>query len=357
MVKIHASHCNILKTERVAKIIALVLGISFGCLYSSCFHNFFSENFTSDRTKLLSETWARIKLPPQQVQVLNETALFLMNDDTSLADELSRNITILCWLNVKSIDTNQFDAIKNTWGQRCTKFIAIASSTDTKIDSSDIFQVSGAADKSSYLAQVYSFIAENYIDQFDWFINTDGRSFVVMENLRYHLYAHNPSDSLVFGLLKNSTSVKQQQQQYLSMSAAFVLSRQAVTDLNAGFLSQTEKNCALAAKRSDDEIHFSRCLREVGITFGKSTDHHDKILFFDQHLDKFLLPDNVVKLPHPWYAEYKVNHYLNSASNYSIAFYGLSWKEMHVMEFSIYQLRPYHIEIEAPPLPKQIRLT
>lgn len=247
-------------------------------------------------------------------------------------------------MQVKYYDEILFDAIKKTWGRRCTAFIAIVSEPGE--NSTDIFHIPNDANQLSNWENVYRFIANTYVNEFDCFMNTDGNSYVVVENLRY---AFDPFEPIVIGLLKNS---KNQLQPYLSMKAGFALSRRAVGNLVVGF-SNASENCA-AVKQSEDKIHFSLCLHEACIFFGRSTDQHGKQLFFDQYLVHFFLPISVVKLPYPWYQDYKVNHYLNSASNYSIAFYGLNWEQMHVMDFLIYQLRPYGLETIPSPLPEPI---
>lgn len=340
------SNFNI-KSEKTAKIVAIILGIFCGCFYGSYFRKSNNEKPVNSQTEILFEKLSRIELTEPKNQTINETALFLVDDDTSLADELARHIKVLCWMQVKYYDEKRFDAIKKTWGRRCTAFIAIVSEPGT--NSTDIFHIPDDANQLSNWENVYRFIANTYANEFDWFLNTDGNSFIVVENLRFNLYAYDPMKPIVVGLLKNSTN---QPQQYLSMKAGFALSRRAVGNLVAGF-SNASENCA-AVKSSEDEIHFSLCLHEVDIFFGKSTDQHGKQLFFDEYLDRFFLPISIVKLPYPWYQDYKVNHYLNSASNYSIAFYGLTWEQMYVMEFLIYQLRPYGVETIIPPLPERI---
>lgn len=168
-----------------------------------------------------------------------------------------------------------------------------------------------------------------------------------MENLRYHLYAYDPFEPIAVG---HSSNKANETLECLSVKAGFALGRRAVENLVVAF-SNASTSCAVA-NEFDKEIHFSACLREAGIQFGRSTEQHGKRLFFDQYLDRFFLPVSLVELPHPWFQDYKVNHYLNKASNYSIAFYGLSWKQMFVMEFFIYQLRPYGAETITPPLPE-----
>lgn len=347
--KVLASTSNFV-SENAAKIIALILGILCGCFYSSCFRHI-NESLVNYKADLLfGKSSPRVELPPQN-RIFNETAQFLVDDDTAVADELRRNLRVLCWIRMKPVDMDRFDAIKNTWGGRCTTFIAIINSQAVS-NHSHIFHVPADGNHTSNLAKIYRFIAVHYTN-FDWFLHADPSAYVVVENLRYHLSAYDPNDSLAIGLLKNDTNTKQQ---HLSMQPAYALSRKAVKNLAVGFTPEANENCA-AFDSSEEKLHFSRCLREAGISFGKSRDQHGKQLFFDQRLGQYFLPNSTVELPKPWYQDYKVNHNLKSASNYSIAFYGWDWKEMYVMEYSVYQLRPYNIDTVMPPLPDRIRLT
>lgn len=59
-----------------------------------------------------------------------------------MADELTQHIKVLCWMQVKHFDKNRFDAIKKTWGRRCTAFIAIVYGPGA--NSTDIVHISAA---------------------------------------------------------------------------------------------------------------------------------------------------------------------------------------------------------------------
>lgn len=233
-----------IESGQSAKIIAVIIGFLCGCMYAPHFRNA-SEPSADLGTNKSSEELPRTKSMEQNQMSVNETALFLVGDDTSLADGLARNIRVLCWMQVNYIDTLRFDAIKKTWGRRCTTFIAI---TSTGTNSTDIFHIPADENQQSNLGNSYRFIANTFINKFDWFLNTDGNSYIVVENLRYNLYQYDPIEPFAIGLLKNVTNQPQQQQQlYLSMKAGFALSSSAVGNLVAGF-ANASVNCASAEK-------------------------------------------------------------------------------------------------------------
>lgn len=331
------------RTERAVKALALLAGLLIGCSYAS-FGRSIGRQWFSNPKIVTTEVSPTIQATTQR-QEINETARFLVSDDTTIADNLKKAIQVMCWVHLQNLDKERIDAIKKTWGARCTEFITI---TNSGSNSSDVFNIPKGKNQSSNIENAYRFLHTTYGKKFDWFLKTDGNSYVVMENLRFALFAYDPSNGVGVGLLKNTTD---KNEAYFSDKAGYVLSNKALELLVNGF--QKEPNCT-NSKGKSDEVHIGICLTEMGVHFGKSTDQHGKQLFFEQNLDDFLLPEVEVKLPYPWYQDYKVNHNLDHASNYSITFYGISWHQMHVMEFLIYQLRPYGIETETPNLPEKI---
>lgn len=329
------------RAERAIKLSALLSGILVGCLYASFGRSVTSQWFAKSQGVNVDFTTVE---STTQVKEINETAQFLVSDDTTIADTLAKNIKVLCWIHNNDPESNLTEAIKKTWGNRCTGFITI---TNEGANSTDIFNIPIDAHKSN-LEKAYRFIYNKFSSKYDWFLKTTGNSYVVMENLRFKLYAYDPSNSVGVGLaLKNTKG-----ETYLSDKAGYALSKQALRKLIKGFNSGVK--CKNATKLNNDEQRIGICMREAKIHFAKSTDINNKQLFYDKFLDDFLLPNANVTLPYPWYQEYKVNHYLDSASNYSIAFCDVSWRQMFVMEFLIYQLRPYGIETETPLLPEMI---
>lgn len=332
------------KVENIIKGFALLLGILCGSLYASFSRSDSEQGLFFSRKPISTLPTSQ---PNDEKAELNETAQFLVPDDTTLADSLEKAITVLCWIHVDTVVKANIDAIKNTWGSHCTSFIVISNSGKNQ---SNIFIIPKEQDPISNIKSVYRFIYENYGDAFDWFLRTDDKLYVVMENLRYKLYAFDPLEPIGFGLtIKNANN-----QVFFSENAGYVLSKSAVKNLVNGF--ENGLKCVKDGVNLSREVRFGQCLKEVGVIFGKSTDDHGKQLFFDKYLDDYFLPKVEVRLPYPWYQDYKVEHFLNSASNFSITFYGMNSQRMYVMEYLIYDLRPYGLETITPPLPAKMSL-
>lgn len=313
------------------EVFVLLLGIMCGCFYGWLNRN--EENLG------IGITFESTSFDVAQSQTVNETVEFLLADDTSIADELARSINVLCWMHTKSIDMKRFDAINRTWGARCTEFIAISESGQ---NASNIFVIPN----SRPYERVIDFIYVTFGERFDWHFRTDGDDYVVLENLRFHFYPYDPNEPIAMGLTKTD-----QQQTYLSEKSGFALSRGAVKILANGFKKGLE-----CTKIKSHEIQLGACLSEVGAVFAKDTDAEGKQLFFEKNLDTFFLPVLEAKLPYPWYQDYKVDHNLNLASNFSISFSEYRSEEMFVLEFIIYQWRPYGWETIMPKLPNKISL-
>lgn len=325
------------RTESVFKVVALLCGIFLGGFYASFGHSVAKQWFSSSKSfnagfKTIDQT--------TQAQEINETARFLVSDDTTIADDLAKKIRVLCWIHNNNPEKERIDAIKKTWGNRCTELIVIKNSGN---NSTDMFNIPHDEIGNSNIENAYRFIHSKYATNFDWFLKTTGNSYVVMENLRFKLFSQDPGMPIGVGLaLKNV----QFNETYFSDKAGYALSRKALKNLIEGF--DKGSNCSKVNQTYSDEVRIGICLNEMNVHFSKSNDSNNKQLFFDKHLDEYFLPNPIVKLPYPWYQDYKVNHNLDSASNYSIAFCDISWQQMFVMEFLIYQLRPYGIETETP---------
>ncbi|KAG9407831.1 hypothetical protein AC1031_021068 [Aphanomyces cochlioides] len=96
---------------------------------------------------------------------------------------------ILCIVNTMSIhhDT-RVQAIRDTWGQRCTKLLFFSNATDPSTP--DIIKLDVIADHN-HLWQKHKmtlkYVWETYRHDFDWFYKSDDDAYVILENLRAYL--------------------------------------------------------------------------------------------------------------------------------------------------------------------------
>lgn len=272
------------RSEKLIKVFALLSGILVGCLYASFGRSVAKQWFSSPKD------FTTVK-PAKQHEEVNETARFLVSDDTTIADNLAKTIKVLCWIHNDKPADNVTDAIKRTWGHRCNGFITIRNKGHK--NSSDLFIIPNNHHNSN-LESAYRFIYNEYASKYDWFLKTTGHSYIVMENLRYKLFAYDSTKSVGVGLTKNTTN----NQMYLSDKAGYALSKGALKKIIKGFDSGVK--CKNATNLHNDELRIGICMTEAKINFAKSNDTNNKQLFFDKFLDDYFLPNPNVTLPYPW---------------------------------------------------------
>lgn len=330
---------NLLDREHQLKIIVVLLGMFGGSFYASI-------------SRTVENEWT--VQPMKDEAPINETEAFMVADDTTLADDLAKRISILCWIYMHQKSDDRIKAINSTWGARCTKVLFLSNFESDTPDVIDIRSLStNATVKSDNIKAAYQYIYSKYRDDFDWFLKAEDDAYIVLENLRYFLYAFESSQPLSLGHKMNSTEV---QQGYFSNVPGYVMSKSALQLLNEGFASNTKCKYLDQHLNTADDLLIGKCLEEIGVIALDSRENDGKERFFAKTLDDFLLPNEYVEFPRPWYQPYVVDHHLNDASNYSIAFCGLSANQMHVMEFFVYQMRPYGADDYTPPLPDKIKL-
>lgn len=331
------------KSENVLKLLSLLAGILVGGLYANFGRSMAKEWFHGN--KMLHEVVPTVKSVAPNEKI-NETARFLVQDDTTVADSLAESIKVLCWIHANKWDRQRIDAINKTWAARCTEFVLI---TDSFVNSTNVFNVPrlNKTVKTTTIEDAYRFIYTTYGTKFDWFLKTSDSVYVVMENLRFKLYEYNANEPVAVGLTMTDKSGKYK---YLSDKVGYAVNALGLKTMVSGF----GRGCLGAKVISDDAVRMGDCMQQMGVYYGKSTDQHNKTLFIDQYIDKFLLPNETVKLPYPWYQDYKIDHNLNALSNYSIIFSDLKYQQIHTMEYLVYDLRAYGIETEDPSLPPKV---
>ncbi|KAF0694825.1 Aste57867_14349 [Aphanomyces stellatus] len=134
------------------------------------------EGATLSKDELCSIDIDHSKFALRLVQVANAT-------------ETSAFPRVLCIVNTISVHHDvHVQAIRDTWGQRCTKLLFFSNATDASTP--DIIEVDAIADHH-HLWQKHKltlrYVWEHYRHEFDWFYKADDDAYIVMENLRAFL--------------------------------------------------------------------------------------------------------------------------------------------------------------------------
>lgn len=259
------------------KILSLVLGMVAGILYASANGSFSSE-------------WSIKPAIKNFVRTINETEEFLVPDDTTVADDLAQKIPVLCWMYLEKPNYDVINAINITWGKRCTKTLFLTNFKSNATNMIDIQKnIRKNASTVERIVEAYRVIYRNYRDAFDWYLKTEEDTYVVVENLRYFLYAYDPLQPLSFGHRVNDSIAKYE---YFANEAGYVLSKKALQRLNEGFNDKTKcKPKDKMIKSIRDDIFISQCLQEMGVIAVESRENKTMERFIDQNLDTWLLPN------------------------------------------------------------------
>lgn len=142
-----------------------------------------------------------------------------------IADFLHNEVKILCWIMISPANHKTRGVhIKNTWGRRCNKLLFMSSIEDPELASIALPVRNSMSNLWPKTKAAFKFIAENYLNDYDWFMKADDDTFMIMENVRHLLYQYRPERALYFGhrMIGNGSLDGYMQ------GGAYILSRKAV---------------------------------------------------------------------------------------------------------------------------------
>uniref|UniRef100_A0A2M4CJC7 Glycoprotein-N-acetylgalactosamine 3-beta-galactosyltransferase 1 n=1 Tax=Anopheles darlingi TaxID=43151 RepID=A0A2M4CJC7_ANODA len=274
------------------------------------------------------------------------------HENSSLSQQLQREVRVLCWIMTNPTNHKQKALhVKRTWGNRCNKLVFMSSVADPLIDSVALPVGEGRNNLWAKTKEAFKYLYKNHLDDADWFMKADDDTYVVVENLRYMLYAYSPSHPIYFGC-RFKPYVKQG---YMAGGAGYVLSKEAVKRFVEDAIPNPK--CRQDADGAED-VEMGKCMELVKVLAGDSRDSVGRGRFFPFVPEHHLIPNHVND--DFWYVKYtyyKPDEGLDCCSDNAISFHYVSPNQMYVLDYLIYHLRPYGIVGHAQPLPKKLSLS
>ncbi|XP_032583327.1 glycoprotein-N-acetylgalactosamine 3-beta-galactosyltransferase 1 isoform X2 [Drosophila sechellia] len=331
--------------KRLELMLMLLIGLAWGLLLSELMKRTRWQN-SADRLKEESSPFPssqrsrNLPTPPT-------TAPSTTNPPPDIqAARLFNETRVLCMV-LTSPKTHHTRAvhIKRTWGRRCNKLIFMSTKADKELGSVALNVREGYSNLWPKTRAALQYVYKHHFQKYDWFLKADDDTYVIMENLRAFLHAHNFREPVYFGN-KFRQHVKEG---YMSGGAGYVMSKMALHRLvKLGF-----SNSSICTNRNYgyEDVELGRCLAGVGVVGGDSRDENG--------LSRFIPFSPLHWYPQPpdWYQPLlyytSPDNSSDCCSNTAISFHYNIAQEFYVLEYIIYKLRIFGINRELGPLPKK----
>lgn len=193
---------------------------------------------------------------------------------------MANKVRVLCWIMTYPAALNRKTIhVKKTWGKRCNKLLFISSVKNDTFPTVGLNIEEGRHHLTAKTMGAYRYIFEHHYDDADWFLKADDDTFVIVENLRYFLSAHDPNEPVYFGHHFKTNVV----QGYHSGGAGYVLSKEALRRF--GHLKYNE--CREDGGAEDAEI--GKCMEYLNVSTGVSTDSLGRTKFHCLSIANFVV--------------------------------------------------------------------
>ncbi|CAH0564923.1 unnamed protein product [Brassicogethes aeneus] len=273
-------------------------------------------------------------------------------EDSTVADRMFGEVRVLCWVMTGPKNhEKRAKHVKATWGKRCNVLLFMSSEEDATLPAIALPVREGRDNLWGKTKEAFRYVYKNYYDQADWFLKADDDTYVILENLRYMLVPHKPTEPVYYGC-RFKPYVKQG---YMSGGAGYVLSKEALKRfVEVGLHNST--GCSKSNSGAED-VEIGKCLESVKVKAGDSRDSLGRGRFFPFVPEHHLIPGHVSKSFWYWeyiYYESKENSSkrgMDCCSDNAVSFHYVSPNQMYVLEYLIYHLRPYGISfhVDMPP--------
>ncbi|KAG4072000.1 hypothetical protein HA402_010937 [Bradysia odoriphaga] len=240
--------------------------------------------------------------------------------------------------------------VMKTWGLRCNKLLFMSSSEDEEIHTIPLPVKEGRNNLWAKTKESFKYIYHNHLNEYDWFLKADDDTYVIVENLRFMLYPYAAEMPIYFGC-RFKPYVKQG---YMSGGSGYVLSREAVRRFVE--VAIPDKTKCRQDNDGFEDVEMGKCLETVHVVAGDSRDSVGRGRFFPISPDTQQIPIYGSGSDNVWFRKYSYYRMddKDCCSGNAISFHYVTPIQMYVLDFLIYNLRPYGITAHSQPLPDKL---
>lgn len=255
--------------------------------------------------------------------------------DDSLARELQQRSRLFCWANsLEDRLHTSLRAINDTWVRRCDDHLYFIESRTSL--SHDVLAL-GVPDGRRYLTdkstRAWKLLYGRKLQDFDWFLQGDEDTYVVVENLRLLLSHYNASQPVWIGFVY-SHAIKEG---FMSGGASYVLSREAVRLLVEEGYGKNLPGCPQTGGHADD-MNLGVCLAALGVPLANTLDRLGRHTFHTHSAHNYVSGDPFRKLGGGWFPQVVGPQ---CCSQLSVSFHYLTPNEIRLLDFLLYRVTVY----------------
>ena len=168
--------------------------------------------------------------------------------------------------------------VKRTWGRRCNVLLFMSSVKNNTFPTVGLNTTEGRDHLLAKTIQAFRYVYKHHFNDADWFMKADDDTYVIMENLRQFLFHKDTRLPVFFGRRFRDPSTNQG---YFTGGAGYVLSKESLKRF-----AENGHNKTLCEQdgRSED-IRFAKCLQNLGIRSGNTTDSHGRNRFHQESFE------------------------------------------------------------------------